>query len=99
MSRDNKRYIGDGVYAEFDGFGIVLTTDNGISTTNRIVLEPDVYAALADFVAALVKDAEQQPTLGDCQTCDGYILNPAEAPYCPSCARVKRASNVKGASE
>ena len=26
-----KSYIGDGVYADFDGYGIVLTTEDGIS--------------------------------------------------------------------
>ena len=43
-----KQYLGDGVYVEFvawvdGGFEIVLTTENGIDVTNRIVLEPDVW--------------------------------------------------------
>ena len=46
---NKKRYIGDGVYAEFDGFNIILTTENGISVTNRIILEPEVYRALMDY--------------------------------------------------
>ena len=51
-----KVYLGDGVYAEYqDGLGIVLTTENGISTTNRIVLELPVYAALLQFGARLWK--------------------------------------------
>lgn len=45
-----KTYIGDGAYAEFDGYGIVLTTENGVSVTNRIVLDPEVYEALVQFV-------------------------------------------------
>ncbi|HZO51189.1 MAG TPA: hypothetical protein VFB63_00665 [Bryobacteraceae bacterium] len=49
-----KRYIGDGVFVEFDG-GIVLTTEDGIKATNRIVLEPEVYTMLVEFVA----DVEQ----------------------------------------
>lgn len=28
-------------------------------------------------------------TLGDCIGCDGYILAASEAPYCPTCARLK----------
>lgn len=44
-----KKYLGDGCYAEFDGCGIVLTTENGISETNRIVLEPEVLTALRRF--------------------------------------------------
>jgi hypothetical protein len=40
---NNKHYIGDGVYVEIEPWGdVVLTTENGISTTNRIVLEPEV---------------------------------------------------------
>ncbi len=35
-------YLGDGVYADFDGFAVVLTTEDGVSVTNRIVLEPEV---------------------------------------------------------
>lgn len=49
-----KRYIGDGVYVAFDGYGsIVLTTENGISVTNTIVLEHEVLVELERFVAEL----------------------------------------------
>ncbi len=27
---------------------------------------------------------------GDCTSCDGYILNPADGNLCPTCARLKR---------
>jgi hypothetical protein len=46
-----KDYLGDSVYAEFDGFGIVLTTENGDGPSNRIVLEPEVLTALNRYVA------------------------------------------------
>lgn len=49
-----KRYIGDGVYVEFDGFSIVVTTENGIKVTNRIVLELEVYTSLVDYVNELI---------------------------------------------
>lgn len=46
-----KEYIGDGVYAEFDKYNsVVLTTENGIEVTNRIVLEPEVLAALLNWL-------------------------------------------------
>jgi hypothetical protein len=45
----NKKYIGDGCYAEWDGFGINLTTENGRDVTNRIYLEPEVLQALIAF--------------------------------------------------
>jgi len=48
-----KTYIGDGVYAEFDGYGVVLTTENGIEETNRIVLEPEILAYFLKFVKEL----------------------------------------------
>lgn len=28
--------------------------------------------------------------LGDCIACDGYVISTSEAPYCPTCARLKR---------
>ena len=49
----NKSYLGDGAYVDFDGFALVLTTENGVATTNTIVLEPEVYAALIAYVERL----------------------------------------------
>ena len=43
----NKDYIGDSCYVDFDGFGIQMTTENGITAaTNTIYLEPSVLDAL-----------------------------------------------------
>lgn len=56
-----KTYLGDAVYADFDGYAIVLTTEDGIRVIDRIVLEPEVYHALTVFVAAL---KEQRKELG-----------------------------------
>lgn len=47
-----KTYLGDGVYAEFEGNSLKLTTENGIETTNTIYLEVEIYHALKQFVAA-----------------------------------------------
>jgi hypothetical protein len=47
---NRKKYIGDGVYCEFDGYAFVLTTENGIDVTNTIVLEPEVYLNLINFI-------------------------------------------------
>lgn len=54
----DKRYLGDGVYVTCDGYYLWLTTENGISVTNRIALEPSVYAALIEYVDALREEAE-----------------------------------------
>lgn len=42
-------YLGDAVYASFDGYHIVLRTSNGIEVTNEIALEPQVLDALDLF--------------------------------------------------
>ncbi len=52
-----KAYIGDGVYVEVEGYDVVLTTEDGIRVTNRIVLEPEVYLALRRYVARLQREA------------------------------------------
>lgn len=45
-----KAYIGDGVYAEVDAYDrLILTTENGISVTNIIVLEWQVWRGLGIF--------------------------------------------------
>lgn len=46
----NKEYIGDGIYAQVDGDALVLTTENGIQETNRIVIEIDQYDALQSYL-------------------------------------------------
>lgn len=48
-----KKYLGDSVYVEFNGFGLNLTTENGFGPTNSIYLEPGVYGALTKFVEQL----------------------------------------------
>ncbi len=40
-----KTYLGDGVYADFDGFMVKLTTEN-----DTIFLEPQVWDALQAYV-------------------------------------------------
>lgn len=56
-----KVYLGDGAYVEYDGSGLILTAENGVYATDKIYLEPDVYAALVAFVASL-KRQEDGPT-------------------------------------
>lgn len=45
----DKRYIGDGVYVAYDGHGLILTTEDGVSVTNRIYLEPSVIDAMSQY--------------------------------------------------
>ena len=46
----DKIYLGDAVYATFDGYGVNLTTEDGVSITNSIYLEPQVLDALNKFI-------------------------------------------------
>jgi hypothetical protein len=41
--------LGDGVYVNFNGYALELTTENGIAITNTIVLEPEVWTALKQY--------------------------------------------------
>ena len=58
----NKEYLGDSVYAVFDGYHVVLTTENGLphDPSNRIALEPSVIRALNNYVQAIRKEREAQ---------------------------------------
>jgi hypothetical protein len=49
---NRKQYIGDSVYADFDGEYLILTTENGYADDprNRICLDPSVYDALLKYV-------------------------------------------------
>lgn len=51
----HKVYLGDGVYLTVLDYGVLLTTENGISVTNKIVLEPDVYMAFVQYIKALTR--------------------------------------------
>lgn len=45
---ENEVYLGDGVYAEFDGFSVVLDL-RGQDSTTSIALEESVFDALVAF--------------------------------------------------
>jgi hypothetical protein len=46
----NKQYLGDGAYAEWKEGSVYLTTENGISVTNTVVLEPQVLEAFLIWI-------------------------------------------------
>lgn len=45
-----KTYLGDGVYVATEYEDVILTAENGIDATNRIVLEWRVWEALVAYV-------------------------------------------------
>ena len=44
---DHAEYLGDAVYASFDGYHIWLTTGDG--NDQRVALEPPVFRALVEY--------------------------------------------------
>ena len=57
---NNPTYLGDGVYVEFDGYHIKLTTSDGISDTNTIYLDNNVTISfetwLKEFKQKMLED-------------------------------------------
>lgn len=51
----DKIYLGDGVYAEQDGYHIWLWTSDGINDSRKIALEPAVLDALFAYRGSLLE--------------------------------------------
>lgn len=49
----NKTYLGDGAYATFNGFDVQVTAENGITVTDRVVLEPQVLEAFVRWLPGI----------------------------------------------
>ena len=49
MTNEAKQYLGDAVYCGFDGYNIILTTEDGRTVQNKIFLEPKVLKCLIDY--------------------------------------------------
>jgi len=49
-AQDNKLYLGDGVYASWDGYYIFLTTEDGVEVSNRILMGNEVLNNLLRFI-------------------------------------------------
>lgn len=66
LSAENETYLGDAVYASFDGWQIRLRTGDG---NNQVIyLEPSVYAALqhwADHIIATGDEVRDSEDLDD----------------------------------
>jgi hypothetical protein len=44
------QHLGDGVYADFDGYHIILTANDPRDETRRVYLEPQVIEALNHYI-------------------------------------------------
>lgn len=45
-----EEYLGDGLYARYNGHQIALMANSHISPTDTVYLDPDVFASLQRFV-------------------------------------------------
>lgn len=53
-----REYLGDGLYADFDGYQIMLVASNGIQDTDVVYLDPDVlkkFYRYAEMIEQLKK--------------------------------------------
>lgn len=48
-----RQYIGDSVYADNDGYSLILCTNNGYQDENTIYLEPEVVENLLAYLQVL----------------------------------------------
>lgn len=54
-----RRYLGDGLYGDFDGYQFVLAASNGIVDTNTVYLDPGVlenFQAYIQWVEQIKQD-------------------------------------------
>lgn len=65
-----KEYLGDGAYVDFDGFAVILTTEDGVDTTNTVVLEPGELKMFEAWLDRLRSNVDT-PGPADCTTCQG----------------------------
>lgn len=96
-----REYLGDGVYVDhFPCGGVVLTSENGLMILDRIVLEPDVLAALEAFVnrevvSRHVESVETRPKLAIVESAapGSEFLPAADAPPPKVSIRVEGAND------
>jgi hypothetical protein len=57
-----REYLGDGLYADFDGYHIMLASNNGIQDTNVVYLEPEVLKSFYQYAEMIeqLKKAHQE---------------------------------------
>ena len=61
----DKHYLGDAVYYTYDGFGVMLTTEDGLHTISSIYLEPDVIAKLLKLLGTNYDRAKMRECIED----------------------------------
>ena len=65
-------YLGDGVYANFDGYHVVLTTG---PSNNPIYLDQAVWQALVDYGERVFTPPVEETLYGNCSVCGEPMYN------------------------
>lgn len=65
---EKKDYIGDGVYVRFDGYHVVMTTEDGISAYNTIALEDSVIESFERYIVRIRTMITEYRTKSDYRT-------------------------------
>jgi len=62
-----KEYIGDSIYVDYDGYHLVLTTENGMGPSNIIFIEPLVMENLIEYFTKkiLTPTSKEQEIIND----------------------------------
>jgi hypothetical protein len=60
---ESEAYLGDGVYAKFDGYYIILKAN--VPTTDTIFLEPAVYESLLKFAERIDKEQPKKDSTAE----------------------------------
>lgn len=69
---NHETYLGDGVYAVFDGFHVVLDL-RGQDSTTRIALDPEVRDALRRFMDRFDKQEDEDDEDEECEEEDDLL--------------------------
>lgn len=59
MPKQQPTYLGDGAFVEWNGYAFVIFTDNGLSRTNEVYLEPNHMRELIRYAQEI--DARIRP--------------------------------------
>lgn len=51
-------YLGDGVYAEWDGYHVVLKANDPNDPTDKVYLDRNVIIALMEYIQRVAKEIE-----------------------------------------
>jgi hypothetical protein len=56
-----KQYLGDGLYASYDGYQVTLKANSETNPTDTVYLDPHVLFALLNFIKRIQgSDAEEE---------------------------------------